>query len=337
MNNQPVLRACRPPFEQLSPPIIAEVAVAACALCGGGDMEFFASGYDYELATCANEWKFRRCTHCGHVQLDPRPAATELGVIYPAHYYSYTISEKLNVVALKGKEVLDALKLRKILRYLEVSPTAYLDIGCGDGRYLRSIESMTHISRSHIYGLELSENTVRKLRDEGFEVFYDRIESCEAIQAGSISLATMFHVIEHVADPVSVIAKISDWLAPDGVLAIETPNIDSLDAKMFRKTFWGGYHFPRHWHLFQKDTLSELLRRHGIEPVHIAYQTGHSFWMYSFHHFLRYKFRLTRLSRLFDPMSGLFFLILFTGFDKIRAALGMKTSSILVIGRKASQ
>jgi hypothetical protein len=131
-----------------------------------------------------------------------------------------------------------------------------------------------------------------------------------------------------------VVARFASWLTPGGILAIETPNLDAFDARLFKRTYWGGYHIPRHWHLFQERTLVDLLRGQGIEPVYVAYQTGHSFWMYSFHHFIRYGLRMPRLATLFDPMRGLFFLILFTGFDKIRASLGMKTSAILVVGRK---
>ncbi len=315
-------------------PVVSEKIISVCILCSGSNLELFASGYDYEIGTCANEWKFKKCTNCEHVQLDPRPATSELNVIYPSHYYSYTMTQELISIVLKGKDFLDRLKLRNILRYLNAPPITYLDIGCGDGRYLRSIESSNNIPRSNIYGLELNKKTVENLRTEGFEVFYERVETCEMIKSGSISLVTMFHVIEHVADPVAVIAKISDWLVEGGVVAIETPNIDSLDAKLFKKTYWGGYHFPRHWHLFHEKTLSKVLRSQGIEPIHISYQTGHSFWMYSFHHFVRYKLKWTRLSRLFDPMKGLIFLVIFTVFDKVRATLGMKTSSILIVGRK---
>lgn len=313
---------------------IAEKIIGTCALCGRVNLNSFAVGYDYEMNTCANKWTFKKCTYCAHVQLDPRPAISELGVIYPAHYYSYNMSENLSAIVLAGKDFLDRLKMKSILHHLASPLINYLDIGCGDGRYLRSIESSNGISRSNIYGLELNKQTVDSLRREGFEVFSERVETCDAIHAKSISLATMFHVIEHVEDPVKVIAKISEWMIPGGILAIETPNTESLDARLFKKTYWGGYHFPRHWHLFNEMTLSNLLQSQGIEPIHASYQTGHSFWMYSFHHLLLYKLKWTRLSKLFDPMESLFFLVMFTGLDKIRAAFGMKTSSILIIGRK---
>ena len=61
---------------------------------------------------------------------------------------------------------------------------------------------------------------------------------------------TMFHVIEHVADPPRVAERVARWLAPGGVFAVETPNLESLDARLFRERYWGGYHFPRHWHLY---------------------------------------------------------------------------------------
>lgn len=325
---------CPDEFQQPVVPTIAGEAIGVCVLCGGTSFEAFASGFDYEIRTCANEWYFRRCMACGHVQLDPRPCAADLGVIYPDHYYSYSMSKKLSPIALKGKDLLDRLKLKGILRHHDLPITTYLDIGCGDGRYLHSVEKFCGIRRADIFGLELSANTVENLRQEGFSVFHERIETCREIQPGSISFATMFHVIEHVADPVATIAQVSAWLSPGGVLAIETPNINSLDARLFQRTFWGGYHFPRHWHLFHEVTLAALMRRNGMEPVHVSYQTGHSFWMYSFHHWIRYRLKQKWLSRFFDPMQGIFFLILFTGFDKLRALLGMRTSAILMVARK---
>ena len=78
-----------------------------------------------------------------------------------------------------------------------------------------------------------------------------------------------------------------------------------------------------------------MLTDSGLEFVAMRYQTGHSFWMYSFHHLLRYRLGLVGChTHWFDPIKGLPFLIAFTGLDKLRAALGFRTSAILVIARK---
>ena len=73
------------------------------------------------------------------------------------------------------------------------------------------------------------------------------------IKEETLEFITMFHVIEHVKDPKSIIKTLNKLLVPGGHLVIETPNIDSLDAMIFKETFWGGYHFPRHWHLFTQN------------------------------------------------------------------------------------
>lgn len=327
--------AIEPPgFDDPSIPRIESEAVGSCALCGGRAFADFASGYDYELRTCRNEWTFRECGACSHVQLDPRPSAATLGIIYPPHYYSYNMESEVSAIALKGKEILDRMKFSSILKSLGRKPRAFADVGCGDGHYLKLIERTEGVPRERLYGLELSEKTVARLREGGYQAFCERAETCDSIPPGSVDLVTMFHVIEHVADPAAVTRKIATWLAPGGIFALETPNLNALDARLFKRTFWGGYHIPRHWHLFRESTLAAMLKGAGLEIVAMRYQTGHSFWMYSFHHALRYRLGLVWLSRWFDPVKGLPFLIAFTGFDKLRAVLGFRTSAVLVIARK---
>jgi 2-polyprenyl-3-methyl-5-hydroxy-6-metoxy-1,4-benzoquinol methylase len=327
-----------PPAELIDPsiPEIATQPAGACPVCRSSATVPFAWGYDYELATCRNRWIFRECSACGHVLLDPRPRDDTLGVIYPPHYYSYVFAERVNPVARKAKEILDGFKFRGILRHLGRLPSNYLDIGCGDGRYLRHLEKRLGLARDRLWGLELSEKVVASLRAQGYQAINTTIEACDSVPAHSIDLMTMFHVIEHLPNPARALEKMADWITPGGIVAIETPNFDALDAKLFRRTYWGGYHIPRHWHLFRSRTLTRLLEDHGFRVVKLSYQTGHSFWMYSFHHLLRYgRLHSKRLSALFDPMGGgVLFLAGFTALDKLRVFLRFRTSSVLAIARR---
>lgn len=262
-------------------PAIPEVPVSPvprCDHCGGEGHEPFASGRDYELRTCRNEWQFVRCKACGLVRLHPRPAVKSLGTIYPPSYYAYQY-ERIPWVARTAKALLDRRKLAGIVRSLPRPVGSYVDIGCGTGRYLRAMHA-EGVSRDRIHGLELDPSTVERLRAEGFQAYCERVETCSQIAEGSLDLATMFHVIEHVDAPSAVLRRIASWLAPGGVLAIETPNLDSLDARRFHGRWWGGYHIPRHWTLFTPETLQEMLRAQGLEPFAVRFQTGHSFWMY---------------------------------------------------------
>jgi 2-polyprenyl-3-methyl-5-hydroxy-6-metoxy-1,4-benzoquinol methylase len=313
-------------------PLVAETAIGRCEVCGGTETTGFAAGYDYELITCRNRWEFRECTACRHVWLDPRPSVEALGTIYPSTYYSYNY-EQIPAVARRAKELIDSLKMRKILALCGRVPDRYLDVGCGDGRYLDAL-ARRGVPKSGLFGLELDERIVESLQQRGLQVFCERVESCDRFEPGTFDLITMFHVIEHIDSPRTAVARLAEWLAPGGVLAVETPNLDSLDAHLFRDGKWGGYHIPRHWHLFRPSTLSRLLESVGLEVEAVRYETGHAFWMYSFHHALRYREPpRPRLARVFDPLASVAPLAAFTAFDRMRAMLGAKTSSMLITAR----
>ena len=220
-----------PPLELGSAPVIATERVATCAVCGGVETHEYARGYDYELRTCRNEWTFVQCVGCGHVWLNPRPAIATLGVIYPAHYYAYDYETRVNAIARRGKALLDGLKLGAIVKRLDRAPRTFVDIGCGTGRYLRAMAARGLATRD-IRGLELDQRVVDTLVAEGFDVACARVEDA-SIPSGAIDLATMFHVIEHVDAPDRVARRIAEWLAPGGMLAVETPNVDALDRRLF--------------------------------------------------------------------------------------------------------
>lgn len=314
-------------------PLVAELPVPACDVCGATDPSTTASGYDYELRTCSNEWHFVTCPACAHVWLHPRPALEALDVVYPPTYYAYNY-DKISPVARKAKEVLDSLKLRKILAAAGAVPARYLDVGCGDGRYLDAI-ARRGTPAHQIYGLELDADVVARVRERGYQAYCERIETCDQIEPGSLDLITMFHVIEHVSSPREVVEKLAGLLAPGGVLALETPNIDSWDARLFADGTWGGFHIPRHWHLFRPSTMTQLLESEGLEVVRVRYETGHAFWMMSLHHRLRYGARpRRRLARFFDPLESVLPLAAFTGFDRARSMLGARTSAMLFIARR---
>ena len=269
-------------FLRRGAPVISTEDVPACLVCGADEFEAFAVGFDYELLTCCNPWRFVQCRRCHHVWLNPRPAVTELPVIYPPTYYAYNYGS-INPIARKSKEMLDRRKIAGIVRHCPSAPRSYLDLGCGNGRFLRVMEARG-VPRSALYGLELDQRVVNGLREAGYTgVLCERAEAVTSFPEGGIDLVTMFHVIEHVDNPAAVVGGIRRWLSPGGIFALETPNLESLDARLFHRTYWGGYHIPRHWNLFTPGSIVRLLRDNGLELLVTLFLTGHSFWMYSLH------------------------------------------------------
>src|SRR5262249_19013749 len=147
-------------FQTKAAPTIATEPVPTCPVCGENRLTFYAVGFDYEILTCDNPWRFVRCERCGHVWLHPRPALSTLPIIYPPHYYAYQYKQKITWLAVWGKGVLDRLKMRRILRYLPQPPRTFLDVGCGDGRFLKVMERRG-LARASLYGLELDAAVVQ--------------------------------------------------------------------------------------------------------------------------------------------------------------------------------
>jgi hypothetical protein len=90
--------------------------------------------------------------------------------------------------------------------------------------------------------------------------------------------------------------------------------------------------------MFSPPTLARLFTDAGLEVIDTRFLPGQSFWMYSMHHVTRYcgGSRPT-LSRCFDPFGGwpgMPALLAFTAFDTCRAAVGCRTSSMLMLARK---
>ncbi|MCB1023940.1 MAG: methyltransferase domain-containing protein, partial [Acidobacteria bacterium] len=99
----------------------------------------------------------------------------------------------------------------------------------------------------------------------------------------SYDLAIMVQTIEHVAEPGKVLKSVWAILKPGGKLIVVTDNTGSFDFSIFKKSHWGGYHFPRHWNLFNRNSLRKLSEKMGFEVENITTQVSPVNWVYSFH------------------------------------------------------
>src|SRR5690606_6666334 len=63
-------------------------------------------------------------------------------------------------------------------------------------------------------------------------------------------------------------------------------NTGSIDFKWFKKKYWGGYHFPRHWNLFNKKSLAALAVKTGYKVKSIDTQVSPVNWVYTCHNYL---------------------------------------------------
>lgn len=273
----------------------------ACALCGATTGSLLASGYDFEYDTTRDEFHFWRCA-CGVAFLNPRPAPAALDRIYPDDYYSYDFANKLGPFVMRFKALTERAKVLAYARYLPDNARV-LDIGCGDGHLLGQLRD-GHTAPLRLEGVEFSERTAAAAENNGFRVYRGRIEDV-ALPADSFDLIIMNQLIEHVREPRAVLERVRAALRPGGHLFLETPNIDSADARLFRRRYWGGYHIPRHFHLFDTSGLERLVVSAGLEPVTHQPLVCPQFWIISLRNWLCDKGSRPLAIRLFSPFSPL--------------------------------
>lgn len=102
-----------------------------------------------------------------------------------------------------------------------------LDIGCGRGEFLELLTEHGFTAT----GVELNETMVGRCRDLGLNVQHaDAIDFLKSQPAGSLSLISAFHVVEHLPHQhlIALLDEALRTLAPQGVLILETPNPKNL-------------------------------------------------------------------------------------------------------------
>ena len=318
-----------------------------CLHCGNAEHTLLWSGQEHEYPNTTDErFDFVRCANCGVVRLDPRPALSELGRIYPPEYYAY------NLLSDDGDGALaftDRLKQRVYQRRLvsaveqlgSAGTVRLLDVGCGDGRLLDWYAQSAVGERLETHGIEMDAGAAEAARRRGHRVVRGRFEVDEELERGSFDLILAYHVIEHVDDPVAFARRAAELLAPNGIFVVATPNWDSVDARRF-KGHWGGNHFPRHWTLYDKRSLGDLAASVGLELELVEYQPNPIFWVWTCHSWLKSRFPASRWpNRLFPPVGiftpSLYTLILQSGFtilDGVLKLLTGKTANFTVNLRK---
>jgi SAM-dependent methyltransferase len=321
------------PWLTKSMPLVKSIKLESvcCGVCGSDNWSFYASGKDYEYHTSDDKFQIVNCKICGNIYLNPRPKKEELSVIYPPNYYSYNFDKSFNSIALQAKDWLDKRKVKQWLSYLKISNPCFLDVGCGDGRYLKILHQLG-VSKDKLYGVELSEDPIEYLKEQGFQGYFGRIEDItEELPIKSFDLIVILQVIEHVSDPRTLMKSLAGLLREGGILIVETPNTNSIDMKLFKRSYWGGYHFPRHWNLMNQETLTRLAKDYKLEVKTFNFLPAFSFWIFSFHHLIEDKWGISWLASFFNPFKNLILIALFTGFDIMRAKLGFQTSNIQMI------
>jgi len=118
-------------------------------------------------------------------------------------------------------------------------------------------------------GLDESLVTIDYLQAHYPQVEWYRGEISALIpKLGQFDVVTLYHVLEHIPNPVDILRVLRSIVRPGGYLVIEVPNAGGLKARINRH-HWH-YYLEHHVNYFQGKHLRMLAKRIGFTTLEVA-------------------------------------------------------------------
>lgn len=254
----------------------------ACKICGNIHNNRIHLAKE-RLLNLRDEFQYLECANCYCLQIIQTP--DNLSKYYPAEYYSYREPKfglSLNPLVFFLKKSLLRHYLHKFdpvgafLSLFLPHPfhwmkpglldfnSSILDIGCGSGRVILSMQrsgfkNLTGIDPFLEKDLQNTDN-LKILKRELFEM------------SGQFDFIMMHHAFEHMDHPDKVMAKIKELLKPNGKLLIRIPVGNSYAWRKYR-THWFALDAPRHLFLHTTHSIHLLARQAGLTMDRIEYDS----------------------------------------------------------------
>jgi len=273
-----------------------------CAACQGNRFEKFRDGIrDYEYGL-PHVIPLVRCADCRLIRHDPLPELEILPSFYPDDYLVYNQSFKQGSTSLFVllKRVLHETRARRVVSLIGRRGRV-LDVGCANGAFLRSLKPLGDYE---LHGIDIK-NTGVDFAALGVEFHQGCLETIDYSE-DSFDAVILDNLIEHVPAPCLFMDKVRAVLKPGGYVFGTTPNHDSLDRLAFGP-YWGGYHMPRHIHIFNANNLRLLLENAGFIDIVMPATPNAGDWAVSLQNVLRRKGGKSRRYRRgwYFPLVGL--------------------------------
>lgn len=213
----------------------------------------------------ANGYDIIHCVLCGFRHVVPLPDPAVLDAAYRNKYYA---EEKPTFLARAGEdqawaELAQTDRLELFERVLGGTERRLLDVGCGPGFFLQTAKSRGW----RVLGIEPSRQAAQHARSLGVEVVEGFFNAETANGLGRFDAIHLNNVLEHVPDPIAILASARELLARGGILCVGVPNDFSPFQIAAHATGNVGEWWlapPHHLNYFDFETLSALVERLGF-------------------------------------------------------------------------
>ena len=231
-----------------------------CPLCASADIKESLSAKDHTVSQ--KIFTIWHCNNCSARFTQDVPVQEEIGAYYQSeNYISHSDTKKglVNRLYHMVRNRTLSSKCSLIKKQTGKASGAVLDIGCGTGAFLNTMQQAGWT----ITGLEPDE-TARKKAAELYSIQPQSPDHLFQLPDRSFHAITMWHVLEHVHDLHGYLKQIATLLHPEGKLFIAVPNYTSYDAAVYNEN-WAAYDVPRHLYHFSPKSMEELLTTYNLK------------------------------------------------------------------------
>jgi 2-polyprenyl-3-methyl-5-hydroxy-6-metoxy-1,4-benzoquinol methylase len=203
-----------------------------------------------------------KCISCNTIHLAPLPSPEGLVEIYNNNYFadqqqahgylSYRDEERLIKKTYRRRLTKFKMIYNEAGRFRRIH-----EIGCALGY---GLEVAQKIFEAEVSGSDISREAVQECQGKGFSVYPSNLAGdCRIADSGAINLVIAFDLIEHIGD----IPAFDKWLslitAPEAMVLLTTPDLDSLWNRVLGKRS-PAFKIPQHVVYFTTETLCRALK-----------------------------------------------------------------------------
>lgn len=150
----------------------------------------------------------------------------------------------------------------------------YLEIGPDVGYIVREAAARGNFDKYWLFEPnEAVHDTLRAACGDRPANLLTDMTNLSAVPAQSVGLAVMIHVLDHLLDPVAMLAAIRDKLRPGGTLLIVTHDEKSGLSRILRRR-WPAFCL-QHPELYNPVTIRCMLGKAGFDRVTVARSVNH--------------------------------------------------------------
>ncbi len=251
-------RILRQQQEEISDPEFHE----DCPLCHGKGSRLLFMAMDRLYRTTDRKFRIVECIGCGLIRLSPQPRPDELRSYYPSGYWYSPGEETVGRLEELYRRfvVRDHVKFARRALSSSGESGILLDVGCGGGLFLKVFREPRCVS----VGLDSSPGAAEVAwKSNGVPAVCASLLQPPFLP-GSCAAITMFHVLEHLANPQGYLEEARTLLKPAGRLIVQVPNAACWQFRILGCR-WSGLDVPRHLVNFRVRDLEVLLDRSGFE------------------------------------------------------------------------